>query len=135
MGQIRTSDVRRAAAIVEGVARVVRQEVPVEVGGIASAMSGTRSAEAGSRLVNAWTESYQQLATKCDEHAVGMRRAADDFDAADADAAGTYNRFPGFGTTPWFGPNHGASTRPSSTPPVGSPIRAERFVAGGTEPV
>lgn len=133
MGHIRTDEVRRAAGLVAGVAQTVRSHVPDEIGGIGSALSGSASAGAGTSLAAAWAQSYAAWAAQAEAHAQSMRDAADAFDAADAHAAGTYDRFPLTPTGPdaWPGVPYAS---PTSGPPS-TPARLGRFVAGGTEAV
>ncbi len=134
MGRIRTGDVRKAADTVAGVAAVVRNHVPSEVGGIAAALTGSASGTAGTTLAGAWAESYAAWATQAEQHAQSMREAAAAWDAVDTHAAGTYNQFPMTPMAPpavWPGPPF---AMPPAAPTPG-PTNMHRFVAGGTEAV
>lgn len=93
MGEIDPGAVRTAASHTEYAAAIVRQHVPVEVGDIAAALSGSASGGAGSALATAWSTAFGDWATSAETHAQGMRDAADAWESTNEGVATRFDHF------------------------------------------
>lgn len=136
MGHVNTADLRKAANTVAGVAGVVRQNIPTEVGQVAGALPGSTSGPAATTLATTWTNSYNAWASSTEQHAQSMRDAADGWDKVDGETAtgftGTSSTTTpsniSFSTGMPYGVPFGSQTQ-------GGPTGGMRFVNGGMEAV